>query len=116
VRKCDRFDRERSFYSIIWPGTWLALRQGAEPAKALAALPGAARRFTDSYQTDSFTSIFPTTSWLFDHPEPINPATWQLVVEGAVEQLVSFSYTELEVLARQDQISLLDCTGGFYTE
>jgi DMSO/TMAO reductase YedYZ molybdopterin-dependent catalytic subunit len=33
-----------------------------------------------------------------------------------VEQPVSFSYAELEALARQDQIGLLDCTGGFYTE
>jgi DMSO/TMAO reductase YedYZ molybdopterin-dependent catalytic subunit len=94
----------------------LALRQVAEPAKALAALPGAARRFTGSYETGSFTGIFPTTSWLFDHPELVNLAGWRLVVEGAVEQPLSFSYTELETLAKQDQIALLDCTGGFYTE
>lgn len=94
----------------------LALRQAAEPAKALAALPGAARRFTGSYETGSFTGSFPATSWLFDHPEPVNLAAWRLVIEGAVEQPLSFSYAELETLARQDQIGLLDCTGGFYTE
>jgi hypothetical protein len=89
----------------------LVLRQVAAPAKALAALPGAARRFTGSYETGSFTGIFPTTSWLFDHPEPVNLAAWRLVIEGAVEQPLSFSYAELEALTKQDQIALLDCTG-----
>jgi DMSO/TMAO reductase YedYZ molybdopterin-dependent catalytic subunit len=92
------------------------MRQAAEPAKVLTALPGAARRFTGSYETGSFSGNFPTTSWLFDHPEPVNPATWRLVVEGAVEQPLSFSYAELEALTRQNQTGLLDCTGGFYTE
>jgi DMSO/TMAO reductase YedYZ molybdopterin-dependent catalytic subunit len=94
----------------------LALRQLAEPAKALAALPGATRRFTGSYETGSFTGIFPTTSWLFDRPEPVNPISWRLVVDGAVEQPLSLTPTDLGPLATQDQTTLLDCTGGFYTE
>jgi hypothetical protein len=94
----------------------LALRQLAEPVKALAAWPGATRRFTGSYETGSFTGVFPTTSWLFDRPEPVDPTTWRLVIDGAVEQLLSLSYADLGSLVTQDQTALLDCTGGFYTE
>jgi DMSO/TMAO reductase YedYZ molybdopterin-dependent catalytic subunit len=94
----------------------LALRQLAEPAKVLANLPGAARRFTGSYETGSFKGIFPVTSWLFDQPEPINLDDWLLIVDGAVERPLSLTYKEVEALARQSETALLDCTGGFYTE
>lgn len=93
----------------------LVLRQLAEPAKALASLPGAVRRFTGSYEVGSFTGIFPATSWLFDHPQPVEAESWQLVVEGAVERPISLSYSELSELAEDTETVLLDCTGGFYT-
>jgi DMSO/TMAO reductase YedYZ molybdopterin-dependent catalytic subunit len=94
----------------------LALRQLVEPAKVLADLPGAARRFTGSYETGSFSGVFPVTSWLFDRPEPIDPEDWLLVVDGAVERPLSLTYNDIEALARQSKTALLDCTGGFYTE
>jgi DMSO/TMAO reductase YedYZ molybdopterin-dependent catalytic subunit len=94
----------------------LALRQLAEPAKFLVQLSGAGRRFTGSYEVGSFTGVFPETSWLFDKPEPIDPAHWQLVVDGAVRQPLTLSYDDVERLANQTESALLDCTGGFYTE
>jgi hypothetical protein len=115
-----RIPRARNRRAVLYLGgltlAGLGLRQLIEPAKVLASLPGASRRFTGSYETGSFTGLFPTTSWLFDRPQPVNLAAWRLVVDGAVDHPLSLSYAELEQLAGQDQIALLDCTGGFYTE
>ena len=114
-----RVPRSRDRRAVLYLGglslIGLALRQAAEPAKALAALPGATRRFSGSYETGSFSGVFPTTSWLFDRPEPVDPAAWRLVIDGAVAQPVSLSLAGLEQLVAQDQTALLDCTGGFYT-
>lgn len=94
----------------------LALKQLAEPAKVLAALPGKARRFTGSYETGSYTGVFPVTSWLFDRPAPVAPDGWRLVIDGAVERPLNLTYDQIETLAEQIRPALLDCTGGFYTE
>lgn len=93
----------------------LALRQLAEPAKAASDLPGAHRRFTGSYETGSFTGIFPTTSWLFDRPAAVNIEIWRLEIEGAVDHPLNLTYSELLQFAHDTKIALLDCTGGFYT-
>ncbi len=93
----------------------LALRPVAESTKAATSLPGAGRRFTGSYETGSFSGVFPQTSWLFDHPAPVAIESWRLVVAGAVEHPLNLSYQELVDLAADKQIALLDCTGGFYT-
>ncbi len=106
----------RTFFRLATFGlAGLAVRQLAEPAKIFTTLPGAARRFTGSYEVGSFTGIFPVTSWLFDRPQPIAIATWRLVVEGAVECPLRLSYSELKQLASDTETALLDCTGGFYT-
>jgi DMSO/TMAO reductase YedYZ molybdopterin-dependent catalytic subunit len=94
----------------------LALRQLAESTKILAGLPGATRRFTGSYETGSFTSIFPVTSWLFDRPPPVDVDTWELVIDGAVGRPVTLTYADLAALGSYQETALLDCTGGFYTE
>jgi hypothetical protein len=109
-------DRRAALYLGLVGLAGLALRQVAEPAKALADLPGAVRRFTGSYEVGSFTGRFPVTSWLFDRPQPVDPARWRLVVEGAVERPLALSYEEVMALVEQTQSALLDCTGGFYTE
>ena len=93
----------------------LVLRQLAEPTKALTQLPGATRRFTGSYETGSYTGIFPATSWLFDYPSPVYSDEWSLVVDGAVTRPLRFTYEELQELATDTTTALLDCTGGFYT-
>lgn len=93
----------------------LLLRQLAEPAKTLAGLPGAARRFTGSYETGSFTGHFPETSWLFDYPGPVDLHSWRLTVDGAVERPLSLTYADLTRLAAETRTATLDCTGGFYT-
>ncbi len=78
-------------------------------------LPGAKRRFTGSHEAGSFTgNAFPTSSWVADQPRPIDTATWQLVLEGAVNTPRAFSYDEL-VAAGDELEATLDCTGGFFS-
>ena len=101
---------------------WSALALGGValwPAQqALGAklqLPGARRRFTGAREAGSYAgNAFPTTSWIADQPQPINPAAWRLEIGGAVVHAVALGYADL--LAWQDTIeATLDCTGGFYS-
>lgn len=114
-----RIPRARNRRAVLYLGglslASLALRQLLEPAKALANLPGAERRFTGSYEVGSFTGRFPETSWLFDYPDPIDLESWRLVIDGAVERPLTLTYTDLTRLATETRMATLDCTGGFYT-
>ena len=84
-------------------------------AKAAVGLRGAARRFTGSYETGSFTPDFPVVSWIADRPPPVDAATWRLRVEGAVATPISLSLDELTALADGEVVAALDCTGGWYS-
>ncbi|HEY5427584.1 MAG TPA: molybdopterin-dependent oxidoreductase [Solirubrobacteraceae bacterium] len=84
------------------------------PFEALLALKGARRRFTGSYEAESFAgNAFPTTSWVADHPSPLHPATYRLRVEGLTARPLALSLDELAV--GDEVIATLDCTGGFYS-
>lgn len=78
-------------------------------------LPGAQRRFTGSYETGRLGVTFPTVSWLFDDPPPVDVDGWRLSVEGTVEQALVLTYAELEQLASDRRVTILDCTGGWYS-
>lgn len=95
-------------------GGWL-LWQLAVAARIAWALPGADRRFTGSYERASFSTDFPSVSWIADRPAPIDTATWTLTVEGAVARRLTFTYADLRALPQQTLTATLDCTGGFYT-
>ena len=72
------------------------------------------RRFTGSREANSFAgNAFPSTSWVADAPKPIDTATWQLTIGGAVTQPLTLSYADLD---RADTLrATLDCTGGFFS-
>jgi hypothetical protein len=89
--------------------------QASEQLLRLLGLPGAARRFTGSYETGSFTGEFPVVSWLFDRPPPVDSAAWRLRVGGAVDRPFSLTHAELEQMATDGDAVLLDCTGGWYS-
>ena len=85
------------------------------PLAAALGLPGADRRFTGSYEADSFAgNAFPTTSWVADDPQPLEPDPYRLAVEGEVERALSLTLEELD--GRDELVATLDCTGGFYSE
>ena len=55
------------------------------PALAALGWRGARRRFTGSYEAASFAgNAFPTTSWVADHPRPLERAGYRLAVGGEV--------------------------------
>jgi Oxidoreductase molybdopterin binding domain len=72
-------------------------------------MPGAARRFTGSYEAGSFQpSLMPTSSWMFDSVPQIDPSgAWRLVAGGR-------RWTYDKLFAFDDRVTAtLDCTGGF---
>lgn len=81
----------------------------------LADTAGARRRFTGSLHAGSDTgNAFPTTSWMFDNPPPVDTATWRLHVHGAVGRELSLPYPEVVALTGHER-ALLDCTSGWYS-
>jgi hypothetical protein len=115
LRKRDVVGRRRAIHlgSILVGG--VALWPVQQFAQKGLQLPGAQRRFTGSYEADSYAgNSFPTSSWVADAPKPIDVTQWQLVLGGAVAQMRTFSYAEIAVF--QDQLeATLDCTSGFYS-
>jgi len=99
-----------------------ALRGGAVLAGAAAAyamsevvvrasaLPGAARRFTGSYEAGSRNpDQLPVSSWMFDPVPAIDTSSWSLRTPGR-------TWTYEELYAFDDRMTAtLDCTGGFYS-
>jgi Oxidoreductase molybdopterin binding domain len=97
----------------IGAGSLLAWRF-QRPVQQLLELRGAERRFTGSYEAESFAgNAFPTTSWVADNPRPVAPEAYRLRVGGLVGRELSFSLEELA--AGDELIATLDCTGGFYS-
>ena len=85
------------------------------PLSSALGLPGAERRFTGSYEADSFAgNAFPTTSWVADDPAPLEPESFELAIDGEVRRRLSLPLADLD--GRQELVAILDCTGGFYSE
>ncbi len=85
------------------------------PLFDLAGLRGAARRFTGSYDADSFEgNDFPTTSWIADSPRRLPANDHRVRVEGNVRNGLDLSVADLD--AGDELTAVLDCTGGFVSE
>ena len=83
------------------------------PLNTLLGLPGEKRRFTGSYERNSFAgNAFPTTSWVADDPHPIG-SDYALAVDGLVERPQRLTAADLD--AGDELVATLDCTGGFYS-
>jgi DMSO/TMAO reductase YedYZ molybdopterin-dependent catalytic subunit len=105
----------RQFLALtgVAAGSFLAWRT-QRPVQALLGLRGARRRFTGSYEQGSFSgNTFPTTSWVADHPRPIDPSTYRLRVGGLAAHDLELALGELPAAA--ELVATLDCTGGFYS-
>lgn len=91
-------------------GAWWLQR----PISRLLGSPGAGRRFTGSYQADSFAgNAFPSTSWVADRPRELPAASYRLRVLGQVAHPLELDAGELD--AGDTLTATLDCTGGFYS-
>jgi DMSO/TMAO reductase YedYZ molybdopterin-dependent catalytic subunit len=119
VFRVPRARDRRAFLRLAgFSAAGLAAWQAARTSKALLGLPGATTRFTGSYAVPGAAGggspAFPTVSWLFDNPAPLDAAAWRLAVAGAVAQPLTLTYTEMQRLAVDRQTVVLDCTGGWY--
>ena len=91
----------------------VAFWQLQRPVAGLFGLRGAKRRFTGSYEADSFAgNAFPSTSWVADHPRELDAATYRLRVTGEVVTPLELSASDID--AGDALTATLDCTGGFY--
>ena len=92
----------------------LLIWQLQRPVSAALGLPGAKRRFTGSYEADSFAgNAFPTTSWVADDPKPLEPGSYRLAVDGLVVEPLELRAAALQ--HGEELVATLDCTGGFYS-
>ena len=82
-----------------------------EPALGILHMPGAARRFTGSYELD----YLPEVIWLSDSVAPVAVSQWRLLVRGLVERELSLGYEELVREATDSASATIDCTGGWYS-
>ncbi len=73
-------------------------------------LPGAARRFTGSYEAGSYSpGLMPVSSWMFDSIPQVEAKDWRLRIGDR-----QLSYEELAAF-NDRVVATLDCTGGFYS-
>lgn len=87
----------------------------SEAVVRVTGLPGAARRFTGSYEVGSLApELLPVTQWLFDPVPAIQPAGWRLALR-LPDRTSHLKYPSLT--GHTDRVrATLDCTGGFYSE
>src|SRR5215472_11568774 len=78
-------------------------------------LPGAGRRFTGSYEIGSFEpDLMPVSSWMLDAVPAVAADRWRLRV---VTPAGTREWAHDELTGFDDRLrSVLDCTGGFWSE
>jgi DMSO/TMAO reductase YedYZ molybdopterin-dependent catalytic subunit len=83
---------------------------GSEVMVRATGMPGAARRFTGSYEAGSYQpGLMPVSSWMFDAVPQIDGHAWRLPAGGREWSLD-------ELIAFDDRLTAtLDCTGGFFS-
>jgi DMSO/TMAO reductase YedYZ molybdopterin-dependent catalytic subunit len=108
-----RADLSRRTLAVL--GAAALLYALVDGAVRLAALPGARRRFTGSYESGSLApQEMPVTIWIDDPVPSVDPATWRLsIVDGR-----GLSTMDLDRLCgyRVTRRVVLDCTSGWYAE
>jgi DMSO/TMAO reductase YedYZ molybdopterin-dependent catalytic subunit len=109
VRPTDLARRSVLRAGAVFAGAAVAYA-GSEIVVRATGMPGAARRFTGSYEAGSYQpDLMPVSSWMFDAIPQVDQNTWRLRAGGR-----EWRYDEL--FAFDDRIAAtLDCTGGFYS-
>jgi DMSO/TMAO reductase YedYZ molybdopterin-dependent catalytic subunit len=109
VRPTDLARRSVLRAGAVFAGAAVAYA-GSEIVVRATGMPGAARRFTGSYEAGSYRpDLMPVSSWMFDAIPEVDQNAWRLRAGGR-----EWRYDEL--FAFDDRIAAtLDCTGGFYS-
>jgi hypothetical protein len=114
-RSRHALERRTALRLTLTAAAGLLLWQSSERLAQLFDAKGSQRRFTGSYEIGSLTGSFPTVSWLFDRPPPVDPQQWQLTIDGSVRRPLTFDYHQLLALPSADLTATVDCTGGWYS-
>jgi DMSO/TMAO reductase YedYZ molybdopterin-dependent catalytic subunit len=113
-RRRDLTDRRQFLQAVGIAAAGVVIWRVQRPLVALLDLPGADRRFTGSYEADSFEgNEFPTTSWVADSPRELASDSWRLTVDGEIDRSLQLSFAEVD--GDDELVATLDCTGGFYS-
>ena len=113
-RRRDLADRRQFLIALGVGAASFAAWQLQRPAASLLGWRGAGRRFTGSYEADSFQgNAFPSTSWVADHPRELPADRYRLRVGGLVQRPLELTVADLD--AGDTLEATLDCTGGFYS-
>lgn len=117
LRRQDFASRRALLRVVLVGGSGVLLYAGHQAAVHAAALPGARRRFTGSREVASGQGLaYPVTMWMFDNPPPVDPTRYMLLVTGAVAVPQRFTLEALAAAPPQPVETILDCTGGWYTQ
>lgn len=91
---------------------WQALERVAD-ARAAAG----SRRASGSKHAGSFSgNDFPVTIWQLDRVPSLDLASWRLAVGGHVAAPAAFSYADLDWFESRELTTVIDCTGGWWSE
>jgi hypothetical protein len=108
-------ERRTALRLTLTAAAGLLLWQSSERLAQVFDAKGSNRRFTGSYESGSFTGSFPTVSWLFDRPPPVDPDQWRLTIDGVVRRPLTLDYQYLLALPSTTLTATVDCTGGWYS-
>jgi DMSO/TMAO reductase YedYZ molybdopterin-dependent catalytic subunit len=112
----DLLGRRNALRLIGLSGAAMLSWRAIERAAALAA-PDGSRRPSGSKHVGSFSgNRFPVTIWLFDQVPDVDVLTWRLELAGRVAAPGPLSYDELSALPNCELTTILDCTGGWWSE
>jgi hypothetical protein len=76
----------------------------------------APRRFTGSREKGSYSGLgYPVNNMVGEGRIMLDPSTWQLKLEGAVNQPLAFTYDQVLALPTSEVTATLDCTDGWYS-
>jgi DMSO/TMAO reductase YedYZ molybdopterin-dependent catalytic subunit len=109
VRATDLSRRSMLRAGVVVAGAAVAYATSEVVVRA-TGMPGAARRFTGSYEAGSYEpALMPVSSWILDEIPQLDPRVWRLSAGGR-----DWSYDEMS--AFDDRMTAtLDCTGGFFS-
>ncbi|MEZ4569438.1 MAG: molybdopterin-dependent oxidoreductase [Thermomicrobiales bacterium] len=113
----DIAGRRAALRYIGFSAAGLALWQGHEAASKAAGLSGVERRFTGSRERGSFSGNgYPTTNWLSDTRQRIDPQSWRLRIHGLVQEQIELDFEAIAAMPSTTSRAILDCTGGWFSE
>ena len=111
------FAGRRQALKLIGLGAFAIAGWGVAEALAQARQSAAApRRFTGSREEGSYTGLgYPVTNSVGQGQTRLDPETWRLTVNGAVNAPLTLTYAEVLAWPASEVTATLDCTSGWYS-